>query len=207
MQLSKGKLTDDEEAALDGKLRANMDKLAKERKKLMSSARKLKLPKLLEERRQEYGITDGAFELQPFHDRVLVYQVHKQEETYGGGLIIKTESRQDFEATSCPKGIVVAAGARALDELRCNGVDLGHMVVFMRLAPWRIETDTVGGRTEKLIVMRAGDIVGSADLADSIRAGDVKIQFEAEKYEHWYKTKDGQVWKPRDVEPFLSEDM
>jgi co-chaperonin GroES (HSP10) len=207
MKLSRGKLTSDEEDALDDNLKASMDKLAKERKRLMSSARKLKLPKLLEERRQEYGITDGAFDIQPFHDRILVYQTYKQEETYGGGLIIKTESRKEYEATSCPQGVVVAAGARALDELRCNGIDLGHLVVFMRLAPWRIETDTVGGRTERLIVMRSGDIVGSMDLAESIRAGEVKVEFVESKYEHWYKMKDGRVWKPRDVEPFLSEDM
>jgi co-chaperonin GroES (HSP10) len=203
----RGQLSAEDEAKLSPELLASQERIAKERKRLMSPAKKLKLPKLLEARRQEFGITDGAFEMQPFHDRVLIYQVREAEETYGQGLILKTDAAREGENHSCPKGVIVAAGPRALDELRCNGIDLGHIVVFLRMAPWRIETDTVNGRAEKVIVLRSGDVVGSLDLAENLRSGDMKVVFDEKKFEHWYQTKDKKAWKPRDVEPFVPEDM
>jgi co-chaperonin GroES (HSP10) len=200
-------LTAAAEHGLSDDVRRQLQDKAAARKKLMSSAKKLKLPKLLEKRRQEFGITDGAFTSQPFHDRVFIYQVHDAEETYGSGIIVKAESVRDYENTSCPRGIVVAAGARALDDLRCNGIDLGHIVTFLRMAPWRINTDMVAGHQEKLIILRSGDIVGSEDLAEQLRRGDVKLAYDPAKFEHWYKAKDGGEWRPQDVDPYIPEDM
>jgi co-chaperonin GroES (HSP10) len=202
-----GQLSDAAEAALPEELRKTLQAEFKERKKLMSDD--LFLPPLLEERRQEFGITDGAFALAPFDDRILLYQVSRhKDETHTGTSILMAPTTREREEKQTPQGIVVAAGAKALDSLRCNGIDLGHMVMFLRIAPWRFVTDNVQGKDEEVIVLRVGDIVGSIDLQDQLRKGEVKVVFDKERYEHAYQdTKTNDVWYPQSVDPLIPEDM
>lgn len=202
-----GQLTDKEEEDLDPTLRKQLQEEAKERKSMMS--KDLGLPELLEARRQEFGITDGAFALAPIADRILVYQISRhKEETFKGTGIIMPDTVKSREKKQTPQGIIVAAGAKALDELRCNGIDLGHMVAFLRIAPWRIETDTVKGTAEDLMVFRVGDIIGSVDLQDQIRKGIIKVVFDKEAYEHAYlDTRTGESWHPQTVDPAIPETM
>lgn len=164
----------------------------------MSPPEVLKLPPLLEQRRQEEGITDGAFSVQCMGDNVIVYQISRaKSETFEGTAILMAESTRKREAEQTPQGIIVGAGLSALDTLRMNGIDLGHVVTFCRVAPWRIETDPVEGKWDEVLLFQVGDIVGSVDLADSLREGRMRVRFDPEAYEHVYEDENGDVWHPR----------
>ena len=203
---SVGQLSDAAEAKLAPDLRKTLQEEYEARHEFMSDD--LGLPPLLESRRQEFGITDGAFAIAPFDDRILVYQVSRhKDETYGeNSMIVMPDSVRAREEKQTPQGIIVSAGARALDSLRCNGIDLGHMVMFLRIAPWRFVTDTVQGSDQEVLVFRVGDIIGSIDLQEQLRNGDVKLVFDKERYEHAYEdTKTGDVWFPQTVDPQTAE--
>ena len=135
----------------------------------------LGLHPLLEKRRWEHGIPNGAFKHQAAYDRVLVQQIIGEQEakgTYGGGLIHMTDRAKAREKDSYPRGVIVSAGLQALDVLRSNGMDIGHVVTFVRLAPWRMRVETVAGIEYHLMVLRAGDIIASEDLAHQLSTGE-----------------------------------
>ena len=176
-------------------------------RKAMSPPGALGLPELLEKRRWEYGITDGAFAFQPFHDRILVWQTSRARTRESKTSLIElSDIGQKRIKESNPEGILVAAGLEALDQLRMNGIDLGHMVSFVRQAPWRKVVDYVEGKEFYVMIFRSGDLIGSEDLVRLMREGDVTIEFDEKEYQHFYKTKDGKVWRPSMANPQLDED-
>jgi len=184
---------------LDPMLRKDAERIQKRKNELMSPPGSLGLPPLLEERRLQVGITDGAFCVQPYNDSVFVHQINRMDqETYAGTGIIMIADEKRREKEQTPQGIVVAAGLVALDSLRMNGMDLGHLVTFCRIAPWRIQTDWIEGNSwEEVLVFRVGDIVGSTDLAENLRDGRVKVRFDPENYEHYYEDENGVNWHPQ----------
>lgn len=136
----------------------------------------LGLPRLLDERRVEFGITNGAFDRQAAFDRVFIWQIPMQKgETFAGSTIVMPESKQMAERNKAPQGIIVSAGLLALDSLRSNGIDLGHKVLFAASAPYHVRYDVVEGREFHLVILVAGDIIGSEDLATDLKARRVRI--------------------------------
>lgn len=177
------------------------------RKPLMSAKGKLGLPKLLDERRLKYGITDGAFAFQPYNDSVVIHQLSRvQGETFAGSSILMSDKQKEREREGTPQGVIVAAGLCGLDGLRMNGMDLGHIVAFQRVAPWRVQTDLIGGNWEQVLIMRIADIVGSLDLVQNLRSGKMKVSFDKERYEHIYEnTETGEIWHPSKNPAFQPE--
>lgn len=158
---------------------ASMERMTAAIKKKMAPPGELRLPKLLEARRLEYGITDGAFRLQAAYDRILVFQlqeVHLMKGTFGeDSKILMPKAFEDSAERAAPRGIIVSAGLKALDELRTNGMDLGHIVTFNHVSPWRIETDIIEGKKMRLLVMHAGHIIGSEDTARMLREREIYV--------------------------------
>lgn len=145
--------------------------------KRLSPRGKLNLPRLLDERRLQYGIVDRAFtHHRALFDCVLVYQIPQFEgDTYGDGKIVMPEPgkrREELESARC---VVVSAGQKALDELRSHGVDLGHIVHVCKHTPLRQRIDMVNGHAHYLLMVRPGDLTDSEDLAQAFVSGDVKI--------------------------------
>lgn len=194
--------------------RAHTEDLQKALKAAMSPKGKLKLPKLLDQRRLEYGIPDGVFTTSAVFDRVLVYQIElNAEETYvPGGKLIRADVTRQRDMTETPLGVVVTAGLRALDALRSNGIDLGHVVRFARNVVWQMPMCSVGGPIHKLVVLRAGEIVSSEDLDRAMKAGKVKVKLQRSKsadgtqeYDtHVLVDEKGKAWNPQD--PWISDD-
>lgn len=143
----------------------------------MSPPGALGLPPLLEERRLQYGIPDGAFRAQCAFERIYVWQLDDvQSETYfENGKIVRPDSVQQRDRRTCPRGIVVGAGLSALDVLYSHGMDLGHIVHFIRMAPFQRAIDTVLGHTLYVVVMNVGDITASEDTCREIREGEMRI--------------------------------
>lgn len=174
----------------------------------MSPPGALGLPKLLDERRVKYGIPDEAFEMHAAFDRVLVNQIlpkHEEGrvEKWGDSSIIRPETSQDRILKQSSRAIIVTAGLLALDQLRSNGLDLGHIVNFVRQAPWHQHIATYEGHDKYLINLRCGDIVSSEDLMAAVRAGKVRVQRDSDSQQHFLTDADGHTWKPE--LPFMDE--
>jgi len=173
-------------------------------KENMSPPGALGLPKLLEQKRWQYGMPDQLFtNQQACFNKVLVHQIPEEESnTYAGGLILKTEVAKTRELVEAPRGIIVSAGLQALDELRSNGVDLGHTVGFTRLAPYRRPVATIAGQRLSLIVLHAGDIIDSEDLAKALkerRARVISKPNEEGVMTHQFIDENGKLWSPVDA--------
>lgn len=187
--------------------REKADKARTERLlKFISPPGTLGLPKLLDERRIEYGITDGAFKRQAVFDRVLVYQIpmQKGDKYQEDSLIHLAESTQQRERNRAPHGIVISAGLKALDSLRSHGIDIGHRVLFAHTAPYHVRYDVVEGREFHLVVLQDGDIIASEDLAENLR--ERRVFFKVNRTEdglvtHTYQDENGKTWLPQDSSP------
>lgn len=171
----------------------------------MSPKGALGLPELLEARRIEYGIPDEAFAFQAVYDRVYTWQVsdfHGQA-NWGDTRILMPESVDKAETFSSPRGIIVSAGLLALEELHSNGMDLGHMVRFIRLTPWRHRIGVVLGHEMYLLLIRSGDICASEDTHGKLRTGELKIRNhrivkDGEVVDVYvYEDNEGVIWRPR----------
>lgn len=169
-------LEDLKKQGFDKSVLAAIENMTADMKANMAEPGALGLPPLLERRRLEFGIVDAKFKVQAVYDRVLIHQLPPQEfagGTFGGGTIVAPDKTMDRERREAPRGIVVSAGLRALDELRSNGIDLGHIITFVRAAPWRMRVAYVGAKEENVIILQSGDIVSSEDLRARILAGEV----------------------------------
>lgn len=138
----------------------------------------LSIPVLLDWRRRKYNIPLLAFRKQAQYDRVHIWQIDE----YEGGVIPGTslhlpESVKKRQTESTPRGIIISAGPLALDRLRTNGMDLGHVVGIVRLAPWRSPIGfNKDYREDSLLVCRDSDVVNSEDAAKLVSLG--LLEFE-----------------------------
>jgi len=160
---------------------------------------------LLDARRRMYAIPDGAFDLQAAFNVCLVHQVPRfMKDTYGDtGILMPDTARRRVEEET-PRGILVSAGLAALDTLRSNGIEPGHMVSFIRQAPWRMPVANIGGADFYLIILRDGDITGSEDLRVALAKGECRIEYQRDTAQHVYVDEKGERWTPK--HPFISED-
>lgn len=137
----------------------------------------LGLPELLEDRRLKYDIPDGAFCADAVFDRVLVYQIDRVAgDTFENSVLHRPDISRAKQREECPVGIIVGAGLSALDSLRSHGIDLGHMVIFVHLAPFRFQCDTVDGKAVWVLLLRAGDIIASMDLREKTKGGEWSVK-------------------------------
>lgn len=170
----------------------------------MSPPGALNLPPLLDERRLEHGIVDGVFRGACLFERVLVYQIDREQSELfeGASRIVRPPTVRQREERTSSLGIVVGAGLRALDVLRSNGVDLGHVVQIIKNAPWRIQVDTVNAQPVHVIVLNAGDILCSLDLGAALIRGAKKIREDINDQgmtEHSLTTKPLSPWMSEDI--------
>lgn len=153
---------------------------------------------LLDEAIEQYKIPAWPYE--PGFDRIVVFSIPEekaQRKTYvPGGKIEMVETRQAFEKEETPRGILCAAGLKAMDVCRSHGIDLGHMLWVARLSPWRHEVErTAEGKVISFLFMRVGDIVGSETLQAAIKEGRVKVEVRPDGT-HGFKYEDEDL-RPR----------
>jgi len=168
---------------MDPMLLATVLATSKARKDAMSPPGAIGLEPLLDKRRLEFGIPDNAFSVQPYLDRILVWQMARDEgkQTFGNTGIHMADTTAEARKDEAPRGILLAAGLEARDRLTSHGIHLGHMVIFLRAAPFRLRTGWTGARENKVIILQSGDVVGSEDLRASILAGDTAISATADE--------------------------
>lgn len=187
---------------LAGRDRENAERRSEIIRTRMSAKGMLGLPKLLDERRLEYGITDRAFSVsQASFNRVYIWQIpmQKGDKFESDSLIHMPESVQQREKVKAPCGIIISAGLTALDNLNSHGIDVGHKVLFCHAAPYHIRYDTVLGLEQHLIVLVAGDIIGSEDLASNLKNRSVRYlarRNEQGSVENVFIDENGKAWLP-----------
>lgn len=198
--IARAQIDSDDLAARDRAQAERKSKIIRER---MSPKGQLPgMTPLLDERRFEYGITDGAFKYQASYDRIYVWQVAMQKgDKYEGSSIYLAESTQKRELNKAPCGIIVSAGLLALDSLRSNGIDLGHRILFCHSAPYHIRYDMIEGQEFHLVILTAGDIIGSEDLATNLRNRTVRVkQSDSAGYpQHSLINEEGKPWLPQNA--------
>lgn len=133
---------------------------------------------LLDDRLKEFNLPAPPYE--PFGDTVLVYPMPEEKatrETYiPGGVLVKPERTQEREMRASPRGLLVAAGLRAMDYLRGYYIELGHIVWLARLSAWRHEVERRSdGEPIDMFFMNAGDVKGSEDVARMRREGTLRL--------------------------------
>jgi hypothetical protein len=168
----------------------------------MSPEGMLGLPKLLDSRRMQYGIPDGAFAQKALFDRVLVFQIpDRTSSTYEqGGLIEMPDNVKAANLYRAPVGIIVSAGLNALDALVSNGCQVGDKVQFVKNAPYFVRVDTIGGKDFNLVVLTAGELIGNFDLQDRLKRREmfeVQNPLEPGRAEHVFKKEDGSFLLPQ----------
>lgn len=196
--LAVGQISDS--ARLDARDREIAERRSAMIRKRMSAPGALGLPKLLDERRNEYGITDAAFDRQAVFDRVFVWQIAMQKgDKYSGSEIFMPETTQQKEKNKAPQGIIISAGLTALDHLNSHGIGLGHKVLFAHAAPYHIRYDVIDGQDHHLIILLAGDIIGSEDLASNLKNRSVRYlarRNEQGSVENVFIDENGKTWLP-----------
>jgi len=146
---------------------------------------------LLEKRLKEYNIP--AWPYQPVFDRIVVYRIPedkaKSDKFSEDGILVKPEVVKDREEKSSPRGLVVAAGLTAMDQLKGHGIGLGDLVWLTKWTFYSHETarTTMGG--VEFLFMRAGDVVGSEDLLKSMQAKKVTVVLDKDG-QHKYRVDD-----------------
>lgn len=166
-----------------GMLQTLAERLEPEIRKLQSPLGKLGLDPILDERRLKYAAPDAIWQAHASFDKILVWQIIEDEETDGkvAGTSLyapATAKRRNREET--PRGLLCSAGLKAMDVLHSNGMRVGDIVHFVRLAPYRRPVFKHAGLSLHVMCLNVGDIVDNEDLAKRLRSGEMKIVMSAE---------------------------
>lgn len=134
---------------------------------------------LLDERRLQYLIPNGAFESYPGFDKCYIWQLSLEGErdTYAeGGKILMPDSVKSYKKNTAPRGILVSAGLQAMDSLYSTGFEIGHIIRFKKFSPFIMPVAEIDGHELTVMVVRDGDIEASEDMAAQLTAKHGHIQ-------------------------------
>lgn len=199
----------EEHAALPEMLKmgtvAQIEKEVKEnRDKYISPPGALNLHEGLDKVRIAEDIPDMFFNVACVYDRIYIIQQSEDDnEFYGDGLIVKPAGAAKRDEQSMPRGILIAAGLFALDNLRSHGIDLGHFITFQRLSPYRTKVGTIASHELYVMLLRDADVTGSETLQKQFRSGEVCVDTRTYEVdgghkvtEHVLKDREGKSWTP-----------
>jgi co-chaperonin GroES (HSP10) len=106
---------------------------------------------------------------QPMENNVVVWRLPPLTETPSGLMI-----PEDHQSPHV-KGVLIAAGAKALDSFESNGITLGHIVIFKRFAGWETNDQTPESmRGCRILMIAASDVIGSDNLREDLESGRAK---------------------------------
>jgi hypothetical protein len=163
----------------------------------MSPKGELGLPEHLDAKRLEHGIIDGAFDVCAEFNRILLWQIPYNKETFTDtGVIVPSDISKKRMGEEAPRGIIVSAGLEAMDVLSTNGARVGDTIMFIRQAMWRIGIGHIRGVEQHLIVLSVGDIVSNQDKVARLRDGTMEYGWDNKEGQHYLKDEHGR-YEPR----------
>lgn len=167
----------DIQSAAGKALYADVLRIDNEMRSHMSPRGALGLPELVDKRRLEYGIPDGAFESQPLYERIFVYQIDRVTgDTFENSKLVRPDITKARDREEAPLGVLISAGLGALDIMASHGLQLGDVVNFLKLTPLRIQCDTVDGQPRYVLVLKVGDLAAGKDLRTKLRSGELQVK-------------------------------
>lgn len=102
----------------------------------------------------------------PIDNQVIVWRLPPLQLSPGGLVIPETEQSPNV------KGVIMAMGPRAMDTLRSNGIEEGHVITFARFAGWELHDNTPEHmRHNQILIIKDKDVLGSDDLKRLLDAG------------------------------------
>lgn len=130
------------------------------------------MPPKFEARIKQYGIELPNFAA--VYDRVLVYPLDKadQPDTTAGGIVLAEQTKAKLGAQ---RGVVVAVGVKAAEELHSHGIWLGDIVYMARFSQYE-RSYFANGHYHRVCILQAGEIACSEDLKQAFDAGDIYLQ-------------------------------
>lgn len=132
---------------------------------------------LLDEKRKKYGIPESPYG--PKGKVVLVFRMPMETKTAGG--LYLAEVAQEPQ----PRGILIAAGLTARDEMRDHLVELGDEVWFGRFAGYEKEVERDPENKGKTIIqMMIADILGSVESIE--REKEHILAYDDDTGEHYW---------------------
>lgn len=137
------------------------------------------MPPLLKARLDYYKKKPPHF--YPAFDRVFIIPLDDadQMDTTAGGIAIAQETKNKLGAQ---RGLLVAAGAKAIEELYSMGIGLGHVVYTMRFSRFERTYQSKEDRMfYRAMICTAGEVMGSEDLYNAIEAGDISFQLDVKE--------------------------
>lgn len=150
---------------------------------------------LLQKRIEQYKLPRWPY--QPAYDRIVVYILPEdaaaRESFAKGGLILKPEKVRARDKSVSPRAVLLAAGLGAMDHLRSQLIDLGHIIWVARFSPWRHVVDVdADGKDVELMFLRSADVVGSEDVEALLAEKKATVIVGADG-RHQYKADDSIV--------------
>lgn len=135
---------------------------------------------LLDEKRKKYEIPVCPYG--PKGKVVLIFRLPMETKTAGG--LYLAEVAQEPQ----PKGILIAAGLTARDEMRDHLVELGDEVWFGRFAGYEKEVERDPENKGKTIIqMMISDVLGSVESIE--REKEYDLRYDEEIGEHYWEKK------------------
>jgi len=123
----------------------------------------------------------------PAFDRVLVFQLQDAigEKAGKDSVIFVPEAIQHREKRGECRGVLIAAGATALDHLVAHGIEVGDVVWFSKLAVWRHVIERRDGKEIEVMFLRSADIAGSEKLLDMVQDDEAEIVADSAGNHQW----------------------
>lgn len=167
------------------------------------------IPEVLDKRRIEYGIPNGAFESYPLFDKCYIWQISiNVRETYAeGGAILMPEAAKAYKKNTAPRGILISAGLQAMDSLYSTGIKIGHIIRFKKFSPFIMPVADIDGHELTVMVVRDGDIEASEDLATEINNKTVSFKNVSETGFDWRLAQNDQEFSGSKVSPYYDPSM
>lgn len=140
------------------------------------------------------GYTIPELPFQPVFSSIVVWRIPTQEKT-AGGLYVPDTAKEPRS-----RGILLAAGLKALDELVDHGVELGDVVVFAKYAGSDTSVkENEGARPDEIVILKSGDVLASEGLRKRLRNngdGVATVRIESFDGDHFLVPNQDMVVKP-----------
>lgn len=132
-------------------------------------------PPRLKERMSYYKAQMPTF--MPLFDRVFVYPLDDadQADTTAGGLVVPQSVKDKHGAQ---RGIIIAAGPKAIEHLYSAGVGIGDIVYTARFSRWERSYQAKDKSFHRVMICTAGEITSSQDLYDQFEKGDLWYELD-----------------------------
>lgn len=141
---------------------------------------------LLEKRIKEFNIPKWPGQVS--YDRILLYMLRYEDDAIVKGSSIIMPEEYSLKNKKTNRGIIVGAGPLALDVIRGNGMDLGHIVLSTRYGEWdqTVEEKLEDGKVNKteFRICRDCDIAWSEDTMRMLDSGELILEKRDGKHQY-----------------------